>query len=264
MKDLLKRVLPEPIQRAIYRFLWNPVRDAYWGFLKLECVLPSGLRVEVRNRSDWTICSEVLISGEYDVPIEHALSHRTPGRTFNVADLGGNVGYFTFCCADRFFRQNSEAGSLRIKLIEGSPAVFRDLQGRVAAEPLLRDCVTLRLGLVGRNAGEAFIGGSHIHYSNMVSEKPMPGAARVSFVDLDEEFREVDRIDLLKCDIEGAEFDFIEHFQGFLGKVDAAVFEFHRYGRNLDDARRTLHACGFHNRQVLRDTPAYAIEFYWR
>lgn len=264
MKASLKRVLPITVQRAIYRFLWNPVRDAYWRRLKLDCILPSGMRVEVHNRSDWMIFGEVLASGEYDIAIDFALKRRERGCSFTVADFGGNVGYFTFRCADRFIRQNDGDDKLQIVLIEGSPTVFRDLQSRVAAEPLLRGCVKLRLGLVGQPSGEAYITGSHIHYGNMVSSKPTPGAARVPFVDLDSEFAEVDRINLLKCDIEGAEFDFIANSRPFLSKVEAAVFEFHRYGRSIEDARRALYACGFHNRQILRDAPSFLIEFYWR
>ena len=105
MKKFLKRLLPGPVQRTIYRFLWNPARDAYWAALKLRCVLPSGLEVQVRNRSDWIIYNEVMVSGGYDFAIEVALDRRRPGRPFNAVDLGGNVGYFTFRCADQFLRR---------------------------------------------------------------------------------------------------------------------------------------------------------------
>jgi FkbM family methyltransferase len=264
VKDLLKRILPQPVQRAIYRFLWNPVRDAYWRALKLNSVLPSGLHIQIRNRSDWTIFSEVLIAGEYDIPIDWALQRHPRGQPFRVADFGGNVGYFTFRCADRFLHQNQGTDTIQILVVEGSPTIFPELERRIAREPLLRDNVKLRFGLVGQKSGDAFISGHHIHYANMVSEKPSPGATRVPFVDLDTEFAGVDRIDLLKCDIEGAEFDFIGNFPDFLRKVDVAVFEFHRYGRNIDEARQVLHTCGFCHRRVLRDTPAICVEYYWR
>jgi FkbM family methyltransferase len=264
VKDLLKRLLPAPLQRAIYRFIWNPFRDAYWRALKLGCTLPSGLNVEIRNRSDWTIYNEILVNGEYDVAIATALQRRQPGQPFTVADLGGNVGFFTFRCADRFFRQNTPDDSLRIFVVEGSPTVFRGLERRIAAQPLLRDRVKPRLGLVGQKEGEAYIGGHHIHYANMVSPRATPGATRIPFIDLDKEFAEIPRIDLLKCDIEGAEFEFIEKYEGFLGKVQTAVFEFHRYGRNIEESRRQLRDYGFRNRLDLREAASYSIELYWR
>ncbi|MGI8820707.1 MAG: FkbM family methyltransferase [Chthoniobacterales bacterium] len=262
--EFLKRVLPPGLQRAIFRFLWNPVRDAYWRRLRLGCNLPSGLHVEIRNRSDWEIYNEVLVNGEYDVPIDFALAGREQGQPFLVVDLGGNVGYFTFRCADRFFRHSQEHSALRIVLIEGSPTVCAEVERRIAAEPLLRKSVAVRHGLVGKKTGEAYIGGSHIHYGNVISADASPGAMRVPFIDLDREFADVAQIDLLKCDIEGAEFDFIDNFQPFLRKVRAAALEFHRYGKSIGDARETLRACGFRNRRVLRETETFSVEFYWR
>ncbi|MBA2432683.1 MAG: FkbM family methyltransferase [Chthoniobacterales bacterium] len=263
--QFLKRVLPARLQRFIYRFLWNPVRDAYWARLKLGCELPSGLQVEIRNRSDWTIFTEVMVGEEYDRAIDFALSRRQAGPPFVVADLGGNVGYFTLRCADRFFRDAGSFDSLQIVLVEGSPVVFREVQRRISTQPPLKKTVTVRHGLVGsRRHGDAYIGGSHIHYSNVASTSSTPGAMRVPFIDLDREFSATAEIDLLKCDIEGAEFDFIEAYPALLRRVRAAVVEFHRYGRDFDSARAALHDCGLVHREVLRETAAISIEFYWR
>jgi FkbM family methyltransferase len=264
VKEFLKRVLPRPLQHTIYRFLWNPMRDAYWAALKLGCILPSGLEVQVRNRSDWTIYNEVMVGGEYDFAIDFALDRRRPGRPFHAVDLGGNVGYFTFRCADRFLRRWPDDGQLRITVVEGSPVVFAELERRINSQPRLSSRVTLHNGLVGFREGEAYIGGSHIHYGNEISSRAKAGAIRVPFVDLMEILRHADEIDLLKCDIEGAEFELIENYEDLLRKVRAAVFEFHRYGRDLQQLRTFLQTYGFLRSKVLREAPGFSIELYTR
>ena len=68
----------------------------------------------------------------------------------------------------------------------------------------------------------------------------------------------------MKCDIEGAEFEFIENYEDLLKKVRAAVFEFHRYGRDLQQLRKFLQAYGFLRSKVMREAPGFSIELYTR
>src|ERR1700730_6543589 len=93
LKHYCKRVLPSGLQRLVYRYLWNPFRNVYWGLLDLDCELRSGLHVQIRNRADWEMYNEVLVNGEYDVPIRYALDAHQPNRQFVAVDLGGNIGY---------------------------------------------------------------------------------------------------------------------------------------------------------------------------
>ena len=179
------------------------MRDAYWAALKLGYILPSGLEVQVCNRSDWTVYNEVMVGGEYDFAIDFALDRRRSGHPFHAVDLGGNVGYFTFRCADRFLRRWPDDGRLRITVVEGSPVVFAELERRINSQPRLSPRVTLHKGLVGLREGEAYIGASHVHYGNAISSCAKAGAIGVPFVNLIEILRHADEIDLLKCDIEG-------------------------------------------------------------
>lgn len=263
LKLYSKRVLPPGFQRLVYRYIWNPFRNAYWGLLDLECELRSGLHVQIRNRADWEVYNEVLVNGEYDAPIDYALDRHEANRPFVVVDLGGNVGYFAFRCADECIMRGI-GERLSLVIVEGAPLMFRELQGRVRAQPLLRDKVHLLYGLAGRKAGEAHITGSHLHYSNVASAEPRSGSSRVAFLNLDKELASFATIDLIKCDIEGSEFDFIDNYEDLLKKTRAAVFEFHRYGRNLEEARDKLSQYGFARRLVLRETSFYSIEFYTR
>ena len=263
LKNYCKRALPPGFLRLIYRFVWNPVRNTYWRALDLDCELRSGLHVQIRNRADWEMYNEVLVNGEYDVPIDYALDKHEGNRPFVVIDLGANVGYFTFHCADQCLMRGIRR-DLSFVIVEGAPLMFRELRRRVQTEPLLCEKARLLNGLVGRKRGEAYITGSHLHYSNVAGDEPRPGSSRVAYLDLDKELARFESIDLIKCDIEGSEFDFIDNYEGLLKKTQAAVFEFHRYGRDLDEARGKLLRYGFDNRRVLRDTEFYSIEFFTR
>ena len=142
--------------------------------------------------------------------------------------------------------------------------VFAELERRINSQPRLSLRVELHHGLVGFREGKAYIGGDHAHYGNSVSYRAKAGAIRVPFVDLIEILRHVDEIDLLKCDIEGAEFEFIENYEDLLKKVRSAVFEFHRYERDLQQLRRFLQTYGFLRSMVLRERPGFSIELYTR
>ena len=263
LKEYCKRVLPAWFQRLVYRYIWNPFRDVYWGLLDLDCELRSGLRVQIRNRSDWVIYNEIFVNGEYDVPIAYALDKHEANQPLVVIDLGGNVGYFAFWCANECFVRGI-GEDLSLFVVEGAPLMLQELKRRVHAEPLLHDKIHLLGGLVGRKEGEAYITGSHHHYSNIATTESQPGSSRAEFINLDKELAEFTTIDLLKCDIEGSEFDFIDNYEGLLRKTRAAVFEFHNYVRNPDEARNKLSRYGFNRRLVLRDTENYSIEFYTR
>src|ERR1700724_1193182 len=250
LKQYCKRVLPPGFQRVIYQYLWNPFRNTYWRLLDLEWELRSGLRVRIRNRADWEMYNEVLVNGEYDVPIDYALDTHKAGQPLVVVDLGGNVGYFAFRCADECITRGI-AESLSLVIVEGAPLMFEELQRRVGAQPLLRDKVRILHGLVGRKSGEGHITDSHLHYSNIASAEPSARSSRVAFIDLDKELASFATIDLIKCDIEGSEFDFIDSYENLLKKTRAAVFEFHRYGRNIDEARDKLSQYGFNRHSTL-------------
>ena len=263
IKDFCKRVLPSEFLRLVYRYIWNPVRNFYWRLLDLDCELRSGLHVRIRNRPDWEMYNEVLVNGEYDIPLEHAINAAESNRQFVVVDLGANVGYFACQCANECIIRGM-GGYLSLIVVEAAPLMFQELQRRIESQALLRDKVRLLHGLVGRKSGQAYITGSHLHYSNVACEKPRPGSSRVEYLNLDQELARFSTIDLIKCDIEGSEFDFIDNYEELLRKTRAAVFEFHRYGRNLDHARNKLAHYGFSSRKVLRDSEHYSIEFFSR
>ena len=150
-----------------------PLRES----MKLQCVLRSGLIVRVQGPADWEIYNEVLVNGEYDVAIAHALD-RSSDQEIRIVDLGANVGYFVFRCADLFI-QNSAGKNLSIVAVEGAPHAYQDLSNRVDSEALLRGRVRVVHGLIGERTGSAYISDRAVHYGNSIASNPSIGNVRV-------------------------------------------------------------------------------------
>ncbi len=83
------------------------------------------------------------------------------------------------------------------------------------------------------------------------------------FIDLSILMEKVGEIDLLKCDIEGAELLFLENYGDLLGKVRNAVFELHHEQCDTNKCRDILLKSGFRE-TVLRATPTFSVNFMTR
>jgi FkbM family methyltransferase len=264
MKDWLKQLLPGWLQYLIYRFLWDPVRKTVWRLLGLECTLRSGIRVRVLSHPDWVIYNEVIVNGEYDTVICETLDKCTSQSSLRVVDLGANVGYFSFRFADLFIQRGHDNQDLQMTLIEGSPIVFEQLKQRVQAEPFLRSRARLVNGLAGKKEGGAYIDQGYVHYGHGASSNRSWGSRFVPYVDLTKVLNDSSPIDLLKCDIEGAEFDLIDNYGELLKNVSAAIIEFHYYGRDAGRAKAQIQALGFQSPEVLSAVHPCSVEFFRR
>ena len=255
------RIPQELSRRAVAR-----VREKIWRVLRLEYTLRSGVSIVVRNPSDWVIYNEILVNGEYDRAITRAIE--TSDRAeFRVLDLGANVGYFVMRCADLFL-QSCRDKKLVVVAVEGSPETHQELRARIESQDLLRGTICTVNGLVGERVGSARISNYVSHFGNSVIAEGNTSAPAVSvpYVDLSNlhQFANGAVVDLLKCDIEGSEYAFLRNYADFLTRVRVAVFEFHKYGENVDEYRELLESYGLKREAVLRETSQFAIELYCR
>jgi FkbM family methyltransferase len=261
VKEELKRILPGWVKFVLYRYLWDPLRGMVWKQMNLDCKLPSGLTVQLRSSADWEIYNEILVNGEYDEAIELSLNQRS-NRTRQVVDLGANVGYFVFRYADLFLQRFQQQEDFMITAIEGSPRVFAELTRRISSDALLKNRVRLINGLVGEQVGSAYISENSTHYGNSISKQRRLNTRQIEYVNLIELFKRCDEIDFLKCDIEGAEFTFLRNYRSLFKKVRLAVFEFHKYGEDINECRQLLNNYGLRKLSTLRETPVFAVELF--
>jgi FkbM family methyltransferase len=115
-------------------------------------------------------------------------------------------------------------------------------------------------GLVGQREGNGVIHESALHVKNTIMDTGQHDGVRVDFVDLYQIMEKRSKIDLLKCDVEGAELLFIQNYGGLLGRVKNAVFEFHHEQCDTTTCVDLLEQLGFHQR-VLRSCNGISICF---
>ncbi|HEX9668518.1 MAG TPA: FkbM family methyltransferase [Thermoanaerobaculia bacterium] len=244
-------VLPGPLRRVLPDRLVQPLRRLLWRLPNLRRRLPSGLEVAVESPADWTIYNDVFADGEYDEAICAALDDAPADRPLAVLDLGANVGYFALRLADLAQRRGID---FRITCLEPSRALVRELERRLLPQAALAGRVRLVPGLAGRRGGAGRLFESPHHFEH--SALPRDGGRQVAapYVDLAALTADWPRVDLLKCDIEGAELELLETYAGdLLPRVRRAVVELHH--RRCDTARclELLAAAGFGPPRVLRE-----------
>ena len=269
--EMIKKLLSTAVS-ALPSSARSVVRDRYWqiksrwlyqtlyGFLELENTLPSGIALQVKSKGEWWVYNDVFVNGEYDAPILRALEKCSPDQPLTVLDLGANVGYFTLRVAD-LVRQKYPGCRVDITMVEASPKVFSELQARMSSQALPEVILHMVQGLVGKRSGSAALRESAIHVKNSI----MDGGGRetVPFLNLDSCLQHVDEIDLLKCDIEGAELLFLENYESLLTKVKSAVFELHHEMCDTSKCLEILRRNGFRAIE-LRTTPTFSVTFLTR
>jgi FkbM family methyltransferase len=119
---------------------------------------------------------------------------------------------------------------------------------------------TVTNGLVGKRTGTARLNYAHEDNQNFVDESAQRdlwaragGAEDISYVDLAALVNDAPSIDLIKCDIEGSEFDFIQSYPDLLRKTVRLVIEFHSAFGGVAEAVDRLKVAGFGRPVVLRE-----------
>jgi len=174
--------------------------------------------------------SEIYLDQVYDRIVEFV-----PKRGWTVFDLGANAGVFSALQARR---------GARVFAFEPNPASFGRLAKTVQANGL---SVTPFNCAVGRRQGIARLVDDNCSVTGSVSaSRDGDDGYPVEVVGLDEivPTLDINRIDLLKIDTEGAELDILCGATTTLSKVDRIIMEWHS-GLLLEQTSRLLQEHGF-------------------
>lgn len=256
----LVHVLPAPLIRRLQAGLFS--------LLRLRWTLATGIELRVLSRTDWVLYNDIFVDGEYDDSIRELIRHRDPQEAITVVDLGANVGFFSFRLFHLLALAGIPAPEVRVVSVEPSPGNRAELQTRMHAQAHWGSCVSIVPGLVGaRRSGSADLFESHNYGSNTLFEGfRYPGARRVAadFVDLDRLLPGDNAIDLLKCDIEGAEQDFVQEYGSFLRRVRIAIFEVHHEVCDVEQVKAHLRAAGLSFERIIADRGNTSVRMYVR
>ena len=238
--------------------LKNLIRRLALTAARLSYRLPSGLEIRLRDYSDWIIYNDVFVLGEYDRALDLALL-RAP-RDLRVLDLGANVGFFTLRAVERVLAARP-AREISVLAFEGDPATYEELSRKIAGQPLLRQRCRCVHGLVGRRSGHSTIHGDGFSAMNAVGKGR---GKRVQYLDL-AVVNAGARIDLLKCDIEGSEHEFLAEYRfDLLPLVQDAVIESHGDVRRVNESVEILLSAGLTDQVSLRQVGGIHVILFSR
>ncbi len=215
------------------RFLppWNPLARSRLADRLLTLRLRNGMEIQCKA-SEFPPFLEAFVLRTYDIPGFDWTGART------VIDVGANVGIATLWLA----LQNPQ---MRIVAVEPSPDAIRRLRRNIHANAL-DDRVRVIEAAVGRESGHAVVATDVQSPTARVLETG-PGAL-VRVMTLGEVFTEVgvDRIDVLKLDCEGAEYDVVDTAGDALARVGTIIGEYHPVPRRSPhELAARLSAAGF-------------------
>jgi FkbM family methyltransferase len=198
----------------------------------------SGTKVTVRRRSgDLVMLHQILGRDIYAEPAEVAARLAALGRPPRIADLGGNVGFFTM----RMLERHPGAEVFAVEADPDNAEVF----ARTIAANGLGDRVELVHAAAATEPGSvSFAAGNY--FQSRVVEGPGDGTVTVEAIDVLPVL--ADR-DLIKIDIEGSEWPILAdpRFRELTAPV--VTMEWHAHGCPDEDpaaaAERALGAAGY-------------------
>lgn len=146
-----------------------------------------------------------------------------------VVDLGAHCGHFSML-ADTCARVRFGKGNGRYVLVEPNPGLVPVIHRNLSTSALCENH-SIHQGLVGVREGTADLWVSSKNYlSASLSRGHATRAVSARYLDL-EKLVGAARVDLLKVDIEGAEYDLVRNYPALFGRVDRLMIEIHRTER---------------------------------
>jgi FkbM family methyltransferase len=208
------------------------LKDIKWryhnlGIQKTDC----GTRLKINSFMDHLIFKEIFTDKIYDEFILRTLKKNSknnePRRVF---DIGANLGFFTIRCCELWNRLGMNA-DLDFVIYEPSDNCIGRLEENLKVFDQKKFSFDIRNKLVGKKSGwDWFIEDKDNHLGQCVSEEIKSVGKRhtrkVMYYDLSEDLYNY-KIDLIKCDIEGSEVEFLKSYTGMLDNVFSIIIETH-------------------------------------
>jgi FkbM family methyltransferase len=239
MKEIIKRIIPNQATDLLRSWVWREMSPRW--------VTKSGVAICVKSPAEWVLYNDIFVDREYDEAINMALSESK--RRPLIIDIGANVGFFSLRVMDQW---NGRSGEPRIVGFEGAPSVYQELIERVD-QPCLSDCSEYHMGLVGKRQGTAKIHTSRFHAVNSVAVEGVEHShsSEVEYLDVEEYIPEEEEISLIKCDIEGAEHDFVSHYERLIEKAKNMIIEIHGTESKIYELEEEIMGINFQGKKVV-------------
>jgi FkbM family methyltransferase len=202
--------------------------------------LETGVQFPVRDKSDFNVVNEILQCGIYD----RFLDALPPVRT--VLDLGCHHGYFALLLEHRRRKAHRDGEGSHYVLVDANPDMVEQARQALALNALAD--AEVRQGIVAPASGTAEF---YISAATETSSLSRPSRYRRRLTAQPLDLTALVKtsfpggIDLVKCDIEGAEVALIRDWGEALAGANALILEWHNVEWTWDQALKELEKLGF-------------------
>ena len=196
-----------------------------------------GTKLNLSSYMDYLIFKEIFIDKIYDNYIKYSLNrnmdNNSPKRIF---DIGGNLGFFTIRCCE-IWNQIQTDVQLHFIIYEPSENCMKRLEKNLQGFDSKIFSFDIRNKLIGKKDGwDWFIEDKEHHLGQCVSKKidrsGQRYSRRIAYDNITADLQ-LSKIDLLKCDIEGSEVEFLKNYSSSLDTVNSIIIETH--GKKVKD-----------------------------
>ncbi|MEM4188509.1 MAG: FkbM family methyltransferase [Candidatus Hadarchaeum sp.] len=210
---VLKRLHENARVIGLRRSIWHGMARRL-GRQHLTCIKIFGQPFYLRlGGADPKVLVEVFLRGIYQIPLRNK-------ENLTIVDAGAHIGVAAVFFANRFM-------PVRIISIEPTPqnTWLLELNTRFySCIHLIGAALWWRSGLL--QVADHGSGSSGFRVGEAANGRANVRVPAVTVDDILEEF-DLERIDLLKCDIEGAEREVFEHADSWIHRVDVVAVEVH-------------------------------------
>jgi len=220
-------------QRALWRLRWalglayGSQAELAYRMMKLPELQPKAGRFRFRWGGIEYVSASDLRGQFFEIFVERHYAFRTAAKQPVIVDAGGNIGMSAI-----WFKQNYPESTLTV--YEADPSL---------SAVLTRNLASANIFAVDVQNAAVWIKDGFVAFDNLGQDKGTvnpAGAIQVRAIDLALHLPE--RVDLLKMDVEGAEYAIVERLcvTGAIMRVQNVVAEFHVRRTDIDSVITTL------------------------
>lgn len=230
---LLRHTAASPLRAMIdipdlRRRLIFDLKQRYFSELEIEVPLGFGLKAPIGSQEYWVSFEEIFFEQEYKALLENIVTEKYfPQRWL---DLGCHAGYFSLWLAYERIKSGLTINDCRCLLIDPDPNVANQVRKLITSNRLESSFQFLPAA-ISKDSGQ--------------TKFAVRGFMSSSLADLGDETRDVFSVrsintnelisymsppyDLIKIDIEGAEFDFMTSYEEVLKSAKHVILEWHSW-----------------------------------
>lgn len=229
---------------------------AMWRQMDLDARVVGEVALPVASRNDWETLVELFVKGEYDTAILDALKDPSVGSDsrLTMLDLGANKGFFALRVASLAQSLGIDLKRISLTCVEADRHNFGCISTCTSRWSADWPAFKVVRGLAGKRSGTATLYSSDVHMTVSTKSNNMgKGGEEVAFLDLETLVGTSGVLDLVKCDIEGSEEDFITNYPALLRRIRHMALEFHHEMCDIDRCYSLLAEAGLRRDRVLSD-----------